>query len=428
MLIDWTHWLSSKTLSELVLIVLPLICFDAIRYCLASVLMCLRDASREVYSSVFGANQTAYTEPYVPSVCVVLAGLNEADTVGSTLESVWDSYPNLEIIVVDDGSSDGMSAVAHRFAERHDNVLVLSKPRRGGKSSALNFAIPFTSAEIIVCVDTDSHLQQDAITRIVQPFVDPQVGAVAGTVVARNAHQNLVSELQAAEYLRSIFVGRMVSSRLGILSIVSGAFGAFRREALIRTKGWDVGPGEDGDLVLRLRKGGWQIVHAPYAQCLTNVPLGWKRLFNQRRRWDWSVITFECRKHIDMANIFSPSFRFSNLVLLLETWIFRIFLTLAFFVGNIWLVVCCSDEIGLILFTNYVLYLAIELIQWLILMYYTPVPRRDGWALVCVPLMPCYYVFLKCASLVAIIEEFFWRRSYQDNFVPQHVRRTTWHW
>ena len=87
-----------------------------------------------------------------------------------------------------------------------------------------------------------------------------------------------------------------------------------------------------------------------------------------------------------------------------------------------------SKDIGFILLTNYALYLVIELIQWLVLMYYTPAPRRDGWTIVSVPLMPCYYVYLKCASLVAIIEEFFWRRSYQDDFVPTHVRKTTWHW
>ena len=248
----WIHWLSSITPDELLLIVLPLICFDGVRYCFASVAMCLGDASRELWQSA--CRTTRQRPPYYPDVCVILAGLNEAETIGSTLASVWDSYPCLEIIVVDDGSSDGMADLAGEFAARHDNVLVLRKPHRGGKSSALNFAIPFTEADIVICVDTDSQLEPNAIFEIVQPFADPQVGAVAGTVLARNGGVNLVSQLQAAEYLRSIFLGRMLSSRLGILGIVSGAFGAFRREAIMATGGWDVGPGEDGDLVLRLRK------------------------------------------------------------------------------------------------------------------------------------------------------------------------------
>jgi cellulose synthase/poly-beta-1,6-N-acetylglucosamine synthase-like glycosyltransferase len=123
---------------------------------------------------------------------------------------------------------------------------------------------PFARAEIIVCVDTDSHLQPHAIWEIVQPLADPEVGAVAGTVLARNAETNLCTWLQAAEYLRTIFVGRMLSSRLGVLGIVSGAFGAFRREAVERLKGWDVGPGEDGDLVLRLRR--------RLASCMPRMP------------------------------------------------------------------------------------------------------------------------------------------------------------
>ena len=254
------------------------------------------------------------------------------------------------------------------------------------------------------------------------------MGAVAGTVLARNGNVNLVSQLQAAEYLRSIFLGRMLSSRLGVLGIVSGAFGAYRREALIRAGGWDVGPGEDGDLVLRLRKSGWHIVHAPYAQCMSNVPLTWRQLFKQRRRWEWAAVTLECRKHVDLANIHSPNFRFSNLALLLDTWFFRIGMTLAFFVYLLLLPWMKVHSLGFVLLTNYVLYLGFELVQWVVLLYYTPNLRRDAWAILCLPLVPCYYMFLKVASLVAMVEEFLWRRSYDDNFVPSHVRQVTWHW
>jgi len=418
---DWIHWLSSIRPDELLLIVLPLLCFDGVRYCFASVAMCLWDAARDLLPS-------ETRPPYYPDVCVILAGLNESETIESTLHSVWGSYPNLEIIVVDDGSSDGMAQIAHTFAATHDKVLVLRKPNRGGKSSALNFAIPFTEAEIVICVDTDSQLEPDAIFEVVQPFANPQVGAVAGTVLARNGGVNIVSQLQASEYLRSIFLGRMLSSRLGILGIVSGAFGAFRRDAIMATGGWDVGPGEDGDLVLRLRKSAWKIVHAPYAQCLTNVPLAWKMLFRQRRRWEWAIVTFECRKHVDMANVFSPNFRLSNLVLLMETWIFRIAFTFASLATLLWFAATAPTTLGYVLLVNYLLYAGLEFLQWLVLMYYTPKPRRDAWSLLCLPLVPPYYLFLKVASAVAILEEFFSRRSYDDNFVPVHVRKVTWHW
>ncbi|MEQ8837687.1 MAG: glycosyltransferase family 2 protein, partial [Lacipirellulaceae bacterium] len=325
MLIDWIHWISSRTLTELLFVTWPLLCIDGLRYGLSTVLMCLIDAVRDGLRWLSGAAEPVCD--FRPEICVVLAGLNEADTIGETLASVWGSYSPMEIIVVDDGSTDGMADVAQKFAESHRGVLVIRKQTRGGKSSALNCALPFAKAPIIVCVDTDSHLEPGAIARIVQPFRDSQVGAVSGAVVARNANTSLLTRLQSAEYLRSVFIGRLLSSRLGMLSIVSGAFGAYRRTALERTGGWDVGPGEDGDLVLRLRKSGWKVKHAPYAQCLTNLPTAWRTLFKQRRRWEWAAVTFECRKHIDLANIRSPGFRPSNLAILAETWFFRIFLT-----------------------------------------------------------------------------------------------------
>ena len=118
----------------------------------------------------------------------------------------------------------------------------------------------------------------------------------------------------------------------------------------------------------------------------------------------------------------------SNLMLLLETWIFRIALTLVGIIVLSWLAITKPGLLGYVLLTNYVLYCVLELLQWLVVMYYTPKPARDAWSIACLPLVPAYYLFLKFASVVAIVEEFLWRRSYEDNFVPVHVRRVTWHW
>jgi len=422
---DWTYWLSSKSTTEIALLLLPLLCIDGPRYTLSSLVMCLWDIGNEWLPR----KSAAPPEPaYVPSICVILAGLNEAETIVSTLDSVHGSYPNLEIVVVDDGSTDGMGDLAMEFAAQHSGVFVLRKPERGGKSSALNFALPFTNAEIVIAVDTDSTLEAGALMKIVQPFRDPQVGGTGGAVVARNGHDNLVTFLQAGEYLRTIFLGRMLPSRVGMLNIVSGAFGAFRREALLRANGWDVGPGEDGDLVYRLRKVGWKIVHVPHAQCFTNLPSTWRQLFHQRRRWDWAIVTFDCRKHANMAKWGSPNFRWGNFGVLIESWFFRVVLS-AVFVGYVgWLSLFAGADLGYILVTNYAAYLAIDLIQWAVLFYYSAHLRRDaaflpGWLL-----SPVYSFFLRVTTIWAIVEESLWRESWKDNYVPERVRRVTWHW
>ncbi|HEV3004462.1 MAG TPA: glycosyltransferase family 2 protein, partial [Pirellulales bacterium] len=352
MFIDWIHWLSSLHPEQLLAVLAGLLLIDAPRYALSQIAMCLWDAGRETWHAL-----AARVEPekalYCPSVCVVLAGYNEADTLGATLESLWGTYPRMELIVVDDGSTDGMAEVARGFARRHEEVLVLSRPERGGKSSALNSALPYTRAEVIITVDTDSHLGPGAIWGIVQPLADPRVGAVSGTVRVRNPFVNVVTWLQTYEYLQTIFLGRMLSSRLGLLAIISGAFGAFRRTVLDQVGAWDVGPGEDGDLTLRIRKSGFEIGFAPYAQAFTKVPTKWMRLYHQRRRWDRSVITFECRKHIDLAFPWHANFRWREWVLVMERWFFNVAALYGLWGYLAWLCFRSPANAGYVLFTLY---------------------------------------------------------------------------
>ncbi len=429
MLIDWIHWLSSERREDLLLVLAPILLLDAVRYSVGALGVWLVDFAQLLYKTVFHPRQREVEYQHCPTVCVIIAGLNEADTLPYTLESLHGTYPRMEIIVVDDGSDDGMASIARDFAQRIPQMTVLRKPRRGGKSSALNFALPFTQAEILVCVDGDSHVSSTGIWEIVQPFADPSVGAVSATVLARNPFAKLITWLQALEYLRNIFVGRMFASRMGILGIISGAFGAYRRSAIQRLHGWDVGPGEDGDLTLRMRKSGYRIVFAPYAQCLTNLPQNWWTLIKQRRRWEWAVVTFECRKHIDLINPRNPNFRLSNFALLLDRWMYNVILMYAFWGYAVWLLLLQPRaQLGYVLLLNYVVYVALDMLQLLLILYYSTNRLRDLAIGLATPLMPLYHVLLKFVSLIAVTEEIFTRRSFRDNFVPIHVRESTWHW
>ncbi len=428
MLIDWTHWLSSLTPDQVFWLLAPLVVMDITRYVAGSIYLFACDMASEI-GRALGICRPEADFDYCPSVCVVVAGLNEAATIEATLHSLWDTYPAMQIVIVDDGSSDGMYDVAHAFAEQHDNVLVLRKPQRGGKSSALNFALPFVDAEIVVCVDGDSHVGENGIWEIVQPFQDPQVGAVSAAVLARNPHDKLITWMQAYEYLRCIFVGRMIASKLDILGIISGAFGAYRADAIKRMKGWDVGPGEDGDLSLRLRKCGYKIAFAPYAQCFTNLPTKWWTLVKQRRRWEWAVITFECRKHVDMGNIFSPNFRWSNLGLLLERWTYSVFMTyLTWIFLALYGIYWWHENSIFLIVTYYLCYLLMELVLLALALYYSNSRWRDLKIGFVAPLSPLYNLFMRAITCWAITEELLTRRSFRDNFVPEHVRDVTWHW
>ena len=407
---------------------IPFLLFDGTRYTVATGAMCFYDALRDAWLWLTGS-QPDEDWSYCPSVAVMIVGLNEGDTIQHALESVYDTYPKMELFVVDDGSTDDMAAKANAFARQHRGVTVLSRKIRGGKSSAMNMPLPLINAEIVVVIDSDSHLAEGAIWRIVQPFKYPEVGAVSGSVAAHNPFLNLCTRLQALEYRRSIFLGRILLSRLGILGIVSGALGAFRKSALDSFGGWDVGPGEDGDLTIKFRKAGYKIAYVPEASCLTNVPTNFKTLTKQRRRWEWAAVTFECRKHIDAANPFSKHFRLDNFFMMLERWLFNIVLVYASVFFWIYLVFTFDlRTLTYLLMTYYSVYAVCDLVQSAFVIYYSDRRSSDFWLGLASPLMPVYYFYQKIVTLIAITEEIFSRRSFRDNFVPERVRQATWHW
>ncbi|MFO0941110.1 MAG: glycosyltransferase family 2 protein [Pirellulales bacterium] len=427
MLTDWIYWLYSIPQIDLLLLLCPLMLFDSARYVIAALAMWLVDAAHDAYAWLRGHNDVP-SYSHCPSVCAVIAGLNEADGLERSLSNIWGCYPRLEIVIVDDGSTDGMSEVANRFAKCHQGVKVITK-KRGGKSSAMNAALPLTNAEVIVIVDADSGLSRDAIWEVVQPLSDPRVAAVSGNVMVRNTGRNLLTYLQTFEYLRSILVGRLFSGRMGILGIVSGAFGAFRRSALDRVGAWDVGPGEDEDIVLRLRKLGYRIEFAPRAECYTDVPESLKVLIKQRRRWEWAVVTFEARKHIDLADPRYANFRVSNLLLMMERWVFNLILPIFFWVYILWLAL--NIEAGYMLQISamyYFVYIFLEAIQWLMVLYYSEHKWRDAKLVFALPLLPFYQFMQRCVTTRALLEEMLLRQSFKDGFVPSHVRMATRKW
>ncbi len=418
-------------LDELWWLLLPVLAIDGARYCFLAIGVWCCDLVKRLRDRVLwhacGVRQEVRYE-YAPSVSLIIAGLNEADCLDRTLRRVWNSYPNLQVIVVDDGSTDGMSEVANQFAKDHPDLVIITKPR-GGKSSAMNAGLPYVKHEVVIIVDADSELSETAIWEIVQPLADPQVGAVSGNVSVRNSEVNLLTRIQAFEYMRSIFLGRIVLSKLGILGIVSGAFGAFRKSLLVQMGGWDVGPGEDEDLILRIRKLGYRVEFAPYADCYTDCPDRWKVLTKQRRRWEWAVVTFESRKHIDMANPFHRHFRWSNFFLFVERWVYNLLFPLWMWVYLAWMVfVCTPPNIGYAIVLYYLLYLAGDTMQLLLAMDYAVKPSRYLHLAIVLPLMPIYQAYQRIVTTIALLEEIFTRRSFRDGFVPKHVREATWHW
>ena len=219
------------------------------------------------------------------SFSVVIPAHNEARVIGKSLAAIgWADWDDVEVIVVDDGSTDGTAEIAAAFP-----VRVIRQPRTG-KAGALNAGIAAASGEIIVVVDADTVLSPGFLTAMAPHFADPAVGAVAGNVKVGN-RRSLLARLQALEYLISLNLDRRAQAQLNIISVVPGAAGAFRRAALLRVGGYPTDTlVEDADLTVTLLSAGWRIPYEAAAVAWTEAPERISAVVRQRRRWAYGTV------------------------------------------------------------------------------------------------------------------------------------------
>jgi len=223
--------------------------------------------------------------PTLPTVAVIVPCWNEASTVAATCDSLLAlEYPKekLEIILVDDGSTDATRKAMARFSE-HPQVRIISK-ENGGKHTALNAGIALTRAELVGCLDADSFVEPDALREIVACFDDPQV--VAATA-AMSIHKpgNILQHMQNAEYTFGITLRHAFASVNG-LYVTPGPFSFYRRAIVEKLGGFRYGhQTEDMEMALRIQHAGYGIENAPRARVYTKAPATIASLVKQRTRW-----------------------------------------------------------------------------------------------------------------------------------------------
>ncbi|HYT10627.1 MAG TPA: glycosyltransferase family 2 protein [Mycobacteriales bacterium] len=270
------------------------------------------------------------SSPAAPTVSVLAPAHNEAATIAASVRALLAlRYPRLQVVVINDGSTDGtLEALRHQFAlvPVHP-ILRLSVPTaavrglyhsltapallvvdkaNGGKADALNAGVNAAAGELLCAIDADTLIEPDALLRVVRPFLGRgDVVASGGTirvandcvvrsgrVVTARAPRRLLPGVQAVEYLRAFLFGRLGWNRLGGNLIISGAFGLFRRDAVLTAGGYAADTvGEDMELVVRLRRRGIEaggpaeVVFVPDPVAWTEVPESVRVLGRQRDRW-----------------------------------------------------------------------------------------------------------------------------------------------
>ena len=361
-----------------------------------------------------------------PFLSIIVPGKNEGENLFKLINSLKEqNYTNFEIIVVDDGSDDETPTIGRKLVKLGLIKHFIRNEIRGGKASAANLALRFAKGKFVIHLDADCSFDNDAIEKIIIPFyLDDKIGAVGGNVAVRNYKETLVTTLQAIEYYDTISISRIVSSNLGIYRVISGAFGAFKKEALDSLKGWDIGPGLDGDITVKIRKLGYKIEFAPEAMCLTNAPNTIKKLTKQRLRWDKSLVRFRMRKH---KNIFYPnkSFNFSNFISLFENIMYGFVLNIkwVFYVIDIWF--NNASQIEFIFVTNIILYTIANYFKFIVFsLFRTRKNAPISYFLMYIPAMVFYFgYYLRSVRLVAHFQELFFKTSYKDPWNPKKTSR-----
>jgi len=264
--------------------------------------------------------KTDFAEP----VSVVMAAYNEEKVIAGTMRSLLatDYKGEVEIIVVDDGSSDATAAEIERMADADPRVCLLQQENRG-KARALQRALSSVRHGIVVFVDADTHFQRDTLSSLLEPFADAGIGAVSGHAKVGNL-RTFIARCQSLEYTCGFNLDRRAYTRWNCVTVVPGAISAIRKSAIDRVGGLSLETlAEDTDLTLMLHKDRQRIVYVPQAIGWTEAPESVRTLARQRFRWAYG--TLQCLwKHRDM--VFNWNYRALGWFSLPSVWFFQIIL------------------------------------------------------------------------------------------------------
>ncbi|NNN30551.1 glycosyltransferase [Streptomyces sp. S3(2020)] len=245
-------------------------------------------------------------------VSVIVPAYNEKECIANTLKSLAQSTHPIEIIVVDDGSTDGTSEISRNAALElgMTNVRVI-RQENAGKPAALNNGVRNASYDIVIMMDGDTVFEPDAVHQLVQPFADPDVGAVAGNAKVGNRN-TIIGAWQHIEYVMGFNLDRRMYDLLRCMPTIPGAIGAFRREAVLEVGGMSEDTlAEDTDITIAMHRAGWRVVYQEHAKAWTEAPGSLKQLWSQRYRWSYGTMQ-ALWKHRKSLTDKGPSGRFGR--------------------------------------------------------------------------------------------------------------------
>ncbi|MBV9626714.1 MAG: glycosyltransferase family 2 protein [Xanthobacteraceae bacterium] len=358
-----------------------------------------------------------------PSVSVIIPTFNGGSGLAPSIASLHrQALRPLEIIVVDDGSTDETRAVAERARAQGLVNMVICHGTRCGRSAAINAAARFASGDLLLTVDADTVFEPTAVAHLAGVFADPRVAGASCNIAISNQHDSLWSGLQSVEYLMSISAGRSILDVVDAIACLSGACSMYRRDVFLQQGGLDVGPGEDLEYSLRLRRLGYVIRFVPEAWAETIGPTSAISLLRQRARWDRDALRIRFMMYGELS-LFHPFERLADTLQRLDFILFDLIPTLSLPFYLIYIILLFGDQAALFLASIYfvLLWLSIFNMGLAFVMFNRSVGLFGlGAALI----FPLYQgIYLKCARFFSYSSEIIFATSRHDDFVPPRVRR-----
>jgi len=281
--------------------------------------------SRVVFTGLLAGIQARFPHKgragFRPPVTVVIPAYNEESTIARTVQSILASrYDDLEVIVVDDGSTDATAHAIHSQFANEPRVRVLRKPN-GGKATAINAGVRVAKHDFIISLDADTLFLPTTIPTLIAHFADERVGAVSGNVKVGNA-RNVLTRWQKLEYVTSQNFDRRAYDLLNCVPVVPGAVGAWRRKAIEEAGLYSPQTlAEDTDMTFSVRRLGYRIVTDNAALAYTEAPETLRTLGQQRFRWSFG--TLQCLwKH--RGALFNPRYGAFGWVALPSLWLYSV--------------------------------------------------------------------------------------------------------
>jgi biofilm PGA synthesis N-glycosyltransferase PgaC len=229
-----------------------------------------------------------------PPVTILIAAFNEADSIASSLRSIFlqDYASSIHIIVINDGSTDNTLQVVADLLLEHSNLEVIDLHHNAGKAAALNHGLAQCKTDIVITIDADSYILKDGIRHLVGRYLSDPINtkAVAGEILIRNSRENWITKAQEWDYFLGIATIKRIQSLFQGTLVAQGAFSLYDTKTVLALGGWPEMVGEDIVLTWKILDAGYRVGHAEDALAFTDSPNTLRKFVNQRRRWSRGLI------------------------------------------------------------------------------------------------------------------------------------------